>query len=310
MLRLGAATPEHRVPADDGDVTSLPPGHQPAVGAPPAPAGPPPGWHSDPWGTAEWRWWDGRQWTPYVWPMPWGSPAPATRMRNAFWPAMGLMVASIVAGIVAALPLGIVATILGDESTAITATVAVFYPVAFAGFWWSSRLLSRRFGTGDMRVDFGWRRFRKADLGWGALAGIGAVVAQGLVGLVFTRPADDSYREAVFGTDPGVVMLVVMAFAVVIGAPLFEELLFRGPVMRSLVDRFGAVTGVILQGAVFALYHIVGDPRLATLWYLMPLFVVGVIFGAAAQRTGRMATSQVAHAVMNLIAFVALVATL
>ena len=50
-------------------------------------------------------------------------------------------------------------------------------------------------------------------------------------------------------------------------------------------------------------------------WFLQrfvvaPLFVVGIIFGAVAQRTGRMATSQIAHAVMNLIAFVALVATL
>lgn len=296
-------------------MTSLPPGFEPTT---PVRTGPPPGWHADPWGSAEWRWWDGVQWTPYVWPIPWsatataasGAPLRPTRMRKAFWPAIGLMLASIVAGIAAAIPFAVAAMLLADESTVTTVTVAVFYPMTFAGFWWSSRLLSRRYGTGDLRADFGWRRFTAADLGWGALAGIGAVVAQGLVGLAFARPDDDSYRDAVLGGDPGVAMLVVMAFAVVVGAPLFEELLFRGPVMRSLVERFGAVAGVVLQGAVFSLYHIVGDPRLARLWYLAPLFVVGVIFGAAAQRTGRMATSQVAHAVMNLIAFVALLATL
>lgn len=232
-------------------------------------------------------------------------------MGRAFWPSIGWMLVSIVAGIAIALPFGVAATLLGDsESAVLTATVAVFYPVAFGGFWLASRRMSRKHGTGDMRADFGWRRFQAADIGWGVLAGIAAMLAQALVGLVFRAPGDDSYRDAVFGKDPSTLMLVVMGLAVVIGAPLFEELLFRGPVMRSLVDRFGTWRGVVLQGAVFALYHIVGDPRMATAWYLAPLFVVGIIFGLAAQRTGRMATSQIAHAVMNTIAFVALVSTL
>ncbi len=80
---------------------------------------------------------------------------------------------------------------------------------------------------------------------------------------------------------------------------------------RSMSIDFEFVKPTGDESAVFALYHIVGgDPSLVGLWYVLPLFVVGIIFGFAAHRTGRLATSQVAHASMNLLAFVALLASL
>ncbi|MSW90714.1 MAG: hypothetical protein F2812_03845 [Actinobacteria bacterium] len=47
-----------------------------------------------------------------------------------------------------------------------------------------------------------------------------------------------------------------------------------------------------------------------TAWYLVPLFVVGVIFGVGAHRTGRTARFQVAHAAMSAMAFGALLVSL
>ena len=49
---------------------------------------------------------------------------------------------------------------------------------------------------------------------------------------------------------------------------------------------------------------------MVTAWYLVPLFVVGVIFGVDAHRTGRMARFQVAHAAMSAMAFGALLVSL
>jgi len=65
-----------------------------------------------------------------------------------------------------------------------------------------------------------------------------------------------------------------------------------------------------LPGAVFALYHVVGNPTMITVRYLVPLFVVGVVFGVGAHRTGRMARFQVAHAAMSAMAFGALLVSL
>ncbi len=282
----------------------------------PLPGTAPAGWYADPWQASPWRWWDGRQWTPHVWPVwPAGHVAPAvpaaTRgMRRAFWPTVGWMLVSMIAGLGVAIPPAVVAGVVAGEDAAITASVIVFYPVMFLGFWLTARKIAGKYGHGDLRVDFGWRRFRAADIGWGVLAGFAALVAQIIVGALLPQPDDDRYRDAVLGANPGVVMLVAMGLAIVIGAPLFEELLFRGPMMRSLIARFGIVPGLLLQGAVFSVYHVLGDPRLAGLWYLLPLFVVGVTFGVAAQRTGRLATAQIAHAVMNALAFGAMLLTL
>lgn len=276
----------------------------------------PAGWYADPWQASPWRWWDGGQWTPYVWPAwPAGHTAAVTPqhgrgMRRAFWPTVGWMLVSMAAGLGVAIPPAVAVGVLAGEDAAVTATVIAFYPVMFLGFWLAARKIATKYGQGDLRVDFGWRRFRAADIGWGLLAGLAALVAQVIVGALLPQPDDDRYREAVLGTNPGVVMLVAMGLAIVIGAPLFEELLFRGPMMRSLIARFGTVPGLLLQGGVFSVYHVIGDPRLAGLWYLLPLFVVGVIFGMAAQHTGRLATSQIAHAFMNALAFAAMLLTL
>jgi membrane protease YdiL (CAAX protease family) len=136
------------------------------------------------------------------------------------------------------------------------------------------------------------------------------MVVQILIGLVITQPDDGSYSTAVLGEDPNLLVVLAMAVPVIVGAPLFEELLFRGPMQRSLIDRWGTWPGLVLQGAVFAIYHVVGSFALAQAWYLAPLFAVGVVFGFVTHRTGRLATAQIAHAVMNVLAYLALVASL
>ena len=88
------------------------------------------------------------------------------------------------------------------------------------------------------------------------------------------------------------------AVAVVVAAPLAEELLFRGLLLRGLLRRFGAPVAVLLGGAVFAVVHLL-DPSAAPL--LAPLLLVGVVSGILAVRTGELSQSILLHAGFNLL---------
>jgi membrane protease YdiL (CAAX protease family) len=96
----------------------------------------------------------------------------------------------------------------------------------------------------------------------------------------------------------GVVMLVLLTG---IGAPIVEELFYRGLLLRSLQRRFGDVTAVVASGTVFGLMHFEGLPTPG-------LIVFGIILGTLVVRTGRLGPSVVAHMAFNLWAIVGLLA--
>jgi membrane protease YdiL (CAAX protease family) len=84
-------------------------------------------------------------------------------------------------------------------------------------------------------------------------------------------------------------MVVVM---VVVGAPLMEELFYRGLLQRSLASRYHDGLVVVGVAALFALVHFrpIEIPG---------LFVIGLVFGFAALRTGRLGMAIMIHAGFN-----------
>jgi membrane protease YdiL (CAAX protease family) len=96
-----------------------------------------------------------------------------------------------------------------------------------------------------------------------------------------------------------VVSLLVLA---VVAAPLAEEIVFRGVVMRGLLSRNGAVVAVGVQGALFGLAHF--DPVRGTgnIGLIMVLGAVGCVLGGAAYLFRRIAPTMIAHAIINGIA--------
>jgi len=86
------------------------------------------------------------------------------------------------------------------------------------------------------------------------------------------------------------VLLVVM---VCVGAPLVEELLYRGLIQGALVNRFSQVPAVLAAAAFFALIHFrpVEYPG---------LFVAGIVFGLGALWSGRLGPAVAAHVGFNV----------
>lgn len=82
--------------------------------------------------------------------------------------------------------------------------------------------------------------------------------------------------------------------AIVILAPLCEEPVFRGFIMRGWL-RYGFVAGVVGSGVLFGLQH-------AQLSGTIPLSLVGILLGVIAFRAGSLWPAVVIHAVYNGLA--------
>ena len=95
--------------------------------------------------------------------------------------------------------------------------------------------------------------------------------------------------------------------ATVFGAPFFEEIFFRGVILRALARLFGnwgrwvgPGLAIVISGVLFGLAH-------AESLQLLGLAVFGVILGMVSYRTGRLGMNMVAHAAFNGIALIAVV---
>jgi membrane protease YdiL (CAAX protease family) len=89
---------------------------------------------------------------------------------------------------------------------------------------------------------------------------------------------------------PGFIFLVVVA-------PITEELLFRGVVLRGFLARYGKTKAILGSAALFGLIH--GIP-----WQILPAFILGLFFAWWTVETGSLWPALVFHAFTNGFAFV------
>jgi membrane protease YdiL (CAAX protease family) len=93
-------------------------------------------------------------------------------------------------------------------------------------------------------------------------------------------------------TKSPVLLALMIALALVV-APVSEELVFRAGLFRFLRSRAPRWVAFTVSAGLFAALH--GN------WVSsLPLFVVGLVFAAAYERTGRVAVPMLAHAFFNL----------
>ena len=85
-----------------------------------------------------------------------------------------------------------------------------------------------------------------------------------------------------------------VALAVVVVAPIAEELLFRGLLQGSLEKRLGNWAGLAITALAFGFLH--GRLR------LMPVTLLGILMGYAVMRTNSLFAGIVAHTVNNALA--------
>lgn len=173
-------------------------------------------------------------------------------------------------------------------------TLGLLIPwTALVGWPW---LFARRRGRGPA-AEFGWR-IRWIDLPLGLAGGLAAMLLASAVAWVtksifgsFNSTAGDVANEI----HKDRFWLVVFALLVAFGAPVVEELAFRGVLFAGLLKRGLQpwLTNVFVALA-FACFHF--EPVRIPL-----LFVIGLVLGYLRQRTGRVGASAVAHSLNNAV---------
>jgi membrane protease YdiL (CAAX protease family) len=98
--------------------------------------------------------------------------------------------------------------------------------------------------------------------------------------------------------------LAVIAVAAGILAPIFEELLFRGLLLRALLALVSEQWAIGISATAFGAVHFIGGNALGTLAVLPALIGLGVISGIFAVRTGDLSRSILLHMGFNLLAVI------
>lgn len=226
------------------------------------------------------------------------------RVETRLWTGLRALVvfgAWLMGGLVGGALIAVAGFDAAGSASALTFVIATQTAAAIAaivGF-------SQSAGTKDLGVDLGFSL--RAKEVWGIFGGMGLQIA---VGLLLVPLADwlnvEEQQQSVADvaeqtTDTAGLVLIFISFVVL--APLAEELLFRGVILRALTPRLGAAGAVFLQALIFAGLH--WEPDLVV--QVIGLFIIGLVLGFVTIRRGSLGLAMMLHAGVNLLGYLGLV---
>jgi membrane protease YdiL (CAAX protease family) len=208
--------------------------------------------------------------------------------RWAWWTPLAALVAAL--GVL----YGPVALLMSVDVPLKQTLAEGLFAVALLGCSWA---LMARFGGTPRRAELGLRAApSRASVGWVVLARIAYLIAA------------TAYVLAVGGVTPNVPIRPLggvgtadaadLVFAVVVIAPLAEELFFRGFLYAALRGRLPVFWAALVSGGLFGAVHPIYG---ATQWNLVPVLAMG---GVAAcllyEKTGSLWPAIAFHVLMNI----------
>lgn len=143
------------------------------------------------------------------------------------------------------------------------------------------------FFSGDM-LGAVLRGFLWAIPAWFIATLLGAIVER-IMSLFQITPEPQAVENVIGAANP-----VIVIVAVVVVAPIAEEVFFRGVAFGAWAREYGPRRALVMSAVLFAVIH-------ASLSALVPIFVLGLALAAIYWRTRNLASSITLHATFNAI---------
>jgi membrane protease YdiL (CAAX protease family) len=230
-------------------------------------------------------------------------PAPADHRPGFLWRLLSPIGAVLLAFVLLVVGAGVlsVTSLSEDGTTAVLSAVTSLLLLVFGLLLWL------RLPEHERRAAVALKHSAWGAVGLGVTVGIGIIIGSGaiLVAGSAIDPAVEDRLEDVeeIGTVPWQAALTIVALVVL--APLGEELLFRGLLLRALVLRVRFWAAALISSLVFAAAH-------ADSYLIWPRAIALVGTGLALAWLYRWRgywASVTAHATVNAVAAIALLAT-
>lgn len=223
-------------------------------------------------------------------------------------PGVDIAIAGYAAGVGLSFAVGLWLSRLDREVSRAT-EIGVSSLALWAGLLGAVALVSARRGTRSIVRDFGFR-IRWSDLGFGLAGAIAGRIVAGIavapLPLLDPDLGDGTDRTVFEGATVDGRSWLVLVLVVCVGAPLVEELFFRGLLQSRLVGRLGVVFGIAVSSLLFGAAHLIAWDGPLSLVYAWAIACGGLVLGATYHYSRRLGAAIVAHALFNAVALVAL----
>jgi membrane protease YdiL (CAAX protease family) len=157
--------------------------------------------------------------------------------------------------------------------------------------------------VGGTIADLGLRMPNGREVGIGIAAGIAGIMTASRVEFILRNAFPDTGNPHLFvsGT-PSYALVLVVGLLACVGAPIVEELFFRGLVQTVLMRNLGTTPAIIVQAVLFGLAHFqLGMTFDQAAVRCGTVMVLGLVNGCLRVHTGRLSTGIVAHVTYNTI---------
>jgi membrane protease YdiL (CAAX protease family) len=213
-------------------------------------------------------------------------------LRAPLW-GIGSAIISILGAGALAVVVGGVALVAGAPLVVLVIAGTLVPWIALAGW---PLFVTRWKGNGP-RIDLG-LRLTWSDVGWGVLAGFVGLVLAAIIALItqaivgdFSSAAGDVAMSLRDEGPPWALMF--FALLIMVGAPIVEEIAFRGQLFNALRKKgINARWTIVITAVAFSAFHL--EP--VRFFLLLP---IGLVYGWVRWKTGSLGAAMVAHGVNN-----------